>query len=135
MKAITRYSITLSFSVLLLGLLLNPASADDENPWPEEYTILCSSEENTGLNWDNGKWKRVQFTLTQKLIVKSNDNTCESQARGNDGGIHLGWHSKKVCLNVREMGKKYWPKVSDYCEELFPFWLIPFTNRELAITS
>ncbi len=116
MQAKTRYSTGLS--LLFLLLTVSPAPASDEYPWPEEYTILCSSEERSGLNWVNGTWKPAQFKNTQRLIVKSNENRCGEALRGD---IHLksGYHSKQVCLNERELGDKYDPVYSYYCEEHF----------------
>ena len=117
MKAITRYSITLSFSVLLLVLIVSPASADDEYPWPEEYTIFCASEERRGLDWEKGKWEPVKFKNIQRLIMKSNKNHCH----GPGGEIHyeeLNVHSKNVCINERQLGEEYEPMLSSrYCEE------------------
>jgi len=116
-KAITRYSTTLSFSVLLLVLILSSVSADDEYPWPEEYTILCASEERTGFNWRNGDWKPVRFKNEKRLIVKSNKNQCGTPSRGD---LHIEeWdtHTKWVCLNERQFGDEYNPIFSSYCEE------------------
>jgi hypothetical protein len=116
MKAITMYSTTISFSVLLLLIIVSPASASDEYPWPEEYTILCSSEQATGFSWVNGNWKKQNFKNIQRLIMKSNKNNCVT---GSEGEIDWGFnvHSKDVCLNERPLGTEYESIQSRYCEE------------------
>ena len=43
---------------------------------PDEYTILCSSEKKTGLDWVNGDWEPVLYKNTKRLVVKSKENDC-----------------------------------------------------------
>ena len=119
MQTIIRYSMTLSASILLLILFLSSVSASDENPWPEEYTILCSSEERSGLNWVNGTWKPAQFKNTQRLIVKSKSNDCGGKTGGDSSNKEGNVYMKGACINEREMGKEYIPEKSAYCAEVY----------------
>jgi len=112
-------STTIRLSLLLLLLTVSPVSADDESPWPEEYTILCSSEKRTGLNWVNGDWQPERYKNTQRLIVKSKSNKCGGDPTRLTFRLNVEdlVYTKPVCINERELGKKYIPEKSTYCVE------------------
>lgn len=102
---------------LLLLPIVSLALEGDEYPWPEEYTILCSSEEGTGFNWVNGNWKPVKFKNVQRLILKSKKNQCSGYSKRDYHVEEYDVHSKSVCLNERKIGDEYIPILSSYCEE------------------
>ncbi|HBP90231.1 MAG TPA: hypothetical protein PKK23_05975 [Nitrospirales bacterium] len=113
MEAVTRYSLLSGLSLLLLVLFVSLASAGDEYAWPEEYTILCSSEKSTGLDWEDGDWKIVQYKDLKRLIVKSKENQC----LGVGSLKPVNNIEKEVCLNVRRVEHNYVPGMSRLCIE------------------
>jgi hypothetical protein len=93
---------------------------------PDEYTILCSSEKSTGLDWVNGDWEPVQYKNTKQLVVKSKENDCSIWGVKSADDISKGLkgeivsYSRVACLNFREFGKPYSNKRdSSYCEEYY----------------
>lgn len=106
------YLTKIGLSLLLLLLIVSHVLAVDVEPWPEEYTILCSSEKSTGFNWRNGDWHEVQFKNTQRLIVKPliPDLMCQYGKGTHEDDIHYEssagiYELKRVCLNVGEVGE------------------------------
>lgn len=92
---------------------------DDASSSPDEYTILCSSEKRTGLNWVNGDWEPVQYKNTQRLIVKSKSNDCGGLTGGDSSNEAARVYIKGVCINEREIGKEYISEKSFYCAEVY----------------
>jgi hypothetical protein len=70
--------VILNFSFLFL--IVGSVSSGEEALLPE-YTILCTSEKRTGLDWVNGDWQQAQFKNTTRLVVKAPSNDCGSQAQ------------------------------------------------------
>ena len=120
--------IALGIAVLFGGLFKCDAFSEEtpiaetppmsEPPFlPDEYTILCNSEQSTGFNWENGDWVAVRFKETKRLIVKSDNNVCDVDK------TYSMPNEKIVCLNIRKMGDKYQSVQGSYnCLEMYLNW-------------
>ena len=131
MKAVIMNSMRISLGLLLLVLTVIPLSAEEDYPWPDEYTIICVAEKTIGFNWSNGEWNPVQFNNKKRLIVKAHQNQCDGTPE-KDFHMDNVYHNKHVCLNVRELGEGG-RSLSRYCEERFWEYVEYGTPRELQI--
>ncbi|WP_421731877.1 hypothetical protein [Brevundimonas sp.] len=84
----------------------------------EEYTMLCQTEQSTGMNWRGGRWEPVEFTLEQKLVTVKSTNECwqeiDSELRQMTASVEV----REICLNSRKFGESYDPKASQKCSEI-----------------
>lgn len=84
---------------------------------PTEYTMVCRSDEATGMNWRNGQWGQTDFVAITRLVVAKRENTCllemDPEVR-EFGSVTF----RDVCLNIREIGEPYEAVNSRVCTEV-----------------
>ena len=108
-------------SLLLLASAVsfaNLAAAQEAPILPDDYTILCRPEQSVGLNWKNGGWVETRFEEKDLIVRKSKENQCGPKASDPDFTYDT-IVSRNICLNVRKIGEKYEPLMSNYCQELY----------------
>ncbi|MEX0829613.1 MAG: hypothetical protein WD032_05170 [Nitrospirales bacterium] len=90
---------------------------------PEEYTLLCKSELNVGVSWENGGWVSANYHNEDRLVITSKDNNCKGPKLTEDISQtetgKIAYYSRHVCLNQRPFGKPYYEYQSRYCEESY----------------
>lgn len=100
-----------------LGLVSNAPAM------PDEYTLLCETEQATGFNWEDRKFVRTSFRLQRFIVTRKHSNLCPgitSLEPLEPFSENIDWaYSKNVCLNVREFGSEYKPEISDKCVESY----------------
>lgn len=101
------------------GLLFMAAVADVP-VMPDQYSLLCEGEQATGFNWVGGQWVKANFRADRYIVVRSPENEClfgaklDTVLRGEDF-----FFSREACLNIREIGKEFNPKLSEKCTEYY----------------
>lgn len=85
---------------------------------PEEYTMLCQTEQSTGMNWRNGGWVQVDFKLDQKLVVVKSTNECWQEIDVEVRQMTPDVAVREICLNSRKFGDPYDAAKSVNCSEI-----------------
>lgn len=85
---------------------------------PDAYTMVCRSDEVTGINWRNGQWVQTNFVATQRIVVARPENECFDSNFNPAVRESFGVAFRDVCLNIREVGEAYEPLNSRVCTEM-----------------
>ena len=102
------------FSAIMLGAL----ALADVPSMPDEYTLFCVGEQANGFDRTSDRWRKASFNPSRYLIVKSKDNQCDIDKPEVTDFVGLpGYHWREVCLNIREVGEKIEPLLSEKCQE------------------
>jgi len=85
---------------------------------PDEYTLLCQTEQSTGMNWRNGAWEQVRFKLDQKIVTVKSSNECWQEIDGELKQETSRVAVREICLNARKFGEPYEATKSVKCTEI-----------------
>lgn len=94
---------------------------------PSSYTLLCEGQQSVGFNWRGGKWVEARYAPHRYIVAKIETNKCQIVYNGAFKSIPIDGamknfgpiHQKSVCLNVRDVGDKYSPFLSQQCQETY----------------
>ena len=107
-------------TVTVMSLALLATTSADVPVMPDEYSLLCEGEQATGFNWRSKNWVKTNFKTSRYLVTNKPENECifapviDRELQGEDK-----FFSRDACLNIREFGEDYNPRLSEKCTEVY----------------
>lgn len=86
------------------------------------YSAICTAEQSTGFNWQAGNWSRANFKPNTYIVVRGGDGGpfCMNVEKPTDSSYEGGeFHTRSVCMNIREFGEKVEKVPSQMCTEYY----------------
>jgi len=105
--------------------LLMTATSIQAADMPDQYTLYCKGEQANGFDWLSNNWEKRSFKANDYIIIKSQNNNCwlsrliREKTNGEVVKNSASMHTKDVCINIREAGEEYNPKLSGKCTEYY----------------
>ena len=85
---------------------------------PESYTLICRVDQSVGFNWSGGGWVTARFKSNEYMVTKQASNSCPALKADDDFAVD-GFVAKSACINLRELGSRYYPYSSAKCREFY----------------
>lgn len=96
-------------------VMATAAVVQTTTPLPENYEMVCQTEESVGFNWENGRYVRASFRPEAFVITVGNTQTCRANpAQARDLGT---FRVRAVCANMTVVGQTVYPELAQRCTE------------------
>ncbi len=87
---------------------------------PDNYQMVCQSEQSIGYHWSNGAYVQAKFKLDSYVITVGETKFCRAD-RASDYKLADVLQERSVCVNMTRVGGTPYPAMAFRCiETTFP---------------